>query len=235
MQEYKIKHHNVIRSVLKNFNADFFFENSILFGGGTRIALEIDEYRESIDIDFLCPNKLSYRAVREQVTSNSLGNLVKKDFEYPRDIRFDRYGVRTFIKEQDTSIKLEIVSFDNYDLVADDRDLFPLPFLDQESCFYTKLLANSDRCMSGQCKDIFDILAMYWKWGDLPERSIINAEKHYGSSVLSQLVCSLQDILNNKEHYNSLAESMLINPDFSQHLIDNTALELFEKYKDHTA
>lgn len=79
MQEYKIKHHNVIRSVLNNFNADVFFENSILFRGGTRIALEIDEYRESIDIDFLYPNKLSYRSVREQVKSHSLGNLVKKD------------------------------------------------------------------------------------------------------------------------------------------------------------
>lgn len=231
MQEYKIKHHNVIRSVLNNFNADFFFENSILFGGGTRIALEIDEYRESIDIDFLCPNKLSYRAVREQITSHSLGNLVKKDFEYTREIRFDRYGVRTFIKEQDAPIKLEIVSFDNYDLVADTRNLFPLPFLDQESCFYTKLLANSDRCMSGQCKDIFDILAMYWKWGDIPKRAIINAEKHYGSSVLSQLVCSLQHMQNNKEHYYSLANSMLIRPDFSKHLIDNIALELLEKYR----
>lgn len=48
MNEYKIKHHKLIRSVLNNFNADFFFANSIYFGGGTRIALEIDEYRESI-------------------------------------------------------------------------------------------------------------------------------------------------------------------------------------------
>ncbi|WP_346010485.1 nucleotidyl transferase AbiEii/AbiGii toxin family protein [Citrobacter sp. RHBSTW-00535] len=53
MNEYKIKHHKLIRSVLNNFNADFFFANSIYFGGGTRIALEIDEYRESIDVDFL--------------------------------------------------------------------------------------------------------------------------------------------------------------------------------------
>lgn len=67
MTEYKAKHHQLIRSVLNNFNADFFFANNIFFGGGTRIALEINEYRESIDVDFLCPDRASYRAVREEV------------------------------------------------------------------------------------------------------------------------------------------------------------------------
>jgi len=223
VNEYKIKHHKLIRSVLNNFNADFFFANSIYFGGGTRIALEIDEYRESIDVDFLCPDKSSYRAVREQVTSNSLGNLVKQDFQYAREIMFDRYGVRTFIKEQDATIKLEIVSFDNYDLVADTRKLFPIPFIDQESCFYTKLLANSDRCMHGQCKDIFDILAMYDAWGGIPQSAITKAEKHYGSSVLSDLIRSLKDIQNNSAHYYELADAMLIQHDFAQKLIGDVA------------
>ncbi|WP_322543705.1 nucleotidyl transferase AbiEii/AbiGii toxin family protein [Pantoea eucrina] len=31
----------------------------MFFGGGTRIALEINEYRESIDVDFLCPDRAS--------------------------------------------------------------------------------------------------------------------------------------------------------------------------------
>ncbi|GAB7225145.1 hypothetical protein VoSk93_43660 [Vibrio owensii] len=48
------------------------------FGGGTRIALELDEFRESIDIDFLCPNKDSYRSVRQEVMNVTLGNLVKE-------------------------------------------------------------------------------------------------------------------------------------------------------------
>lgn len=229
MNEYKIKHHKLIRSVLDNFNADFFFTNSIYFGGGTRIALEIDEYRESIDVDFLCPNMESYRAVRQEVTSNSLGSLVKKEFCYAREIKFDRYGVRTFIMEENTLIKLEIVSFDNYDLIADARQLFPVPFIDHESCFYTKLLANSDRCLLAQCKDIFDILAMHEAWGGIPQSAIKKAEKHYGSAVLNDLIRSLKDIQTKQEYYYQLAEGMLIQPEFAQKLIDYVAPQILEK------
>ena len=132
---YKVKHHQIIESALKNFNADFFCGNKIYFGGGTRIALEIDEYRESIDIDFLCPDRASYRAVREQVNNVSLGKLVHKEFVYAREIRADRDAVRTLIKHEDTIIKLEFVSFPEYKLIADKEQLFPIPYISKESCF----------------------------------------------------------------------------------------------------
>ena len=85
MQNYSKTHHQLIRTALENFNHDFLAQHRIIFGGGTRIALELSEYRESIDIDFLCPDKQSYRAVRHEVTEYSLGNLVKNDFSYPRN------------------------------------------------------------------------------------------------------------------------------------------------------
>ncbi len=228
MNEFKLAHHNIIRSVLKNFNADFFFANSIFFGGGTRIALEIDEYRESVDVDFLCPHRESYRAVRQEVTSDSLGALVKQDFNYVREIRFDRNAVRTFIDIEGTKVKLEIVSFDNYELQGDTRDLFPVPFINRETCFYTKLLANSDRCLVDQCKDIFDILAMYDAWNGIPAGAIKNAEKHYGAAILRDLRRSLDDVQAHKKKYLKLAESMLIEPPFAAHLIEVVAKKLLK-------
>ena len=114
MSSYLRDHHQLIRTALENFNHDFFKENRIIFGGGTRIALELNEYRESIDIDFLCPDKLSFRAVRLETTEKSLGNLVKEDFYYPREIRADRDAVRCFIEIENTPIKLEFVSFADY-------------------------------------------------------------------------------------------------------------------------
>lgn len=231
MTEYKIAHHKIIRSVLDNFNADFFIENSIFFGGGTRIALEIHEYRESVDVDFLCPDKAAYRAVREQVTSGSLGLLVKKEFNYIREIAFDRYAVRTFIKEQDVNIKLEIVSFDNYELVGDSGTLFPVPYIDKETCFYTKLLANSDRCLQGQCKDIFDILAMYDAWSGIPDNAIRKAEGHYGSSIMKDLIRSLNDMCSNKEKYLKIADDMLIQRDFATKLVDIIAPKLLVSFQ----
>ena len=38
-------HHQYIIQALKNFNTEFMVTNNILFGGGTRIALDINEFR----------------------------------------------------------------------------------------------------------------------------------------------------------------------------------------------
>lgn len=43
--------HRVVAELLEKFDPDFLRREGIGFGGGTRIALELDEYRESIDID----------------------------------------------------------------------------------------------------------------------------------------------------------------------------------------
>ena len=45
--------HRVVLAVLEALRADVLLACKFLFGGGTRIVLELDEYRESKDIDFL--------------------------------------------------------------------------------------------------------------------------------------------------------------------------------------
>lgn len=212
MAKYSIKHHQIIESALNNFNADFFCENNIIFGGGTRIALELGEFRESIDIDFLCPNKKAYRAVREQVTNTSLGDLVKIDFVYARDIRSDRDAVRTVIEHEGARIKLEFVSFDNYELVSCiEPAQFPVPFLNKTSCFYTKLLANADRKLIAPYKDLFDILAMYKEWGSIPSESIKLAESHYGEKVIiPDLIIALEAIIKNPSGYEKAAKDLMM-------------------------
>lgn len=226
VSDYRLEHHQLIESALSNFNADFFLANNIYFGGGTRIALEIDEYRKSIDVDFLCPDRASYRAVREEVNSASLGNLVKSEFKYLREIAFNRDGVRTFISLGGVGIKLEIVSFDNYELEADKRPLFPVPCIDRESCFYTKLLANTDRCLHQQCKDILDLLAMYDAWNGLPEKALFKAKKHYGSSVVKSLKISLNDIKHNPEKYFGIANDLSISSQYANHLFRSVVPKL---------
>ncbi|MEZ8062149.1 MULTISPECIES: nucleotidyl transferase AbiEii/AbiGii toxin family protein [Vibrio] len=230
MSQYSIKHHQVIESALKNFNADFFCENQITFGGGTRIALELNEFRESIDIDFLCPNKASYRAVREQVTNVSLGSLVHEQFEYAREIMANRYGVRVFIKYQETLIKLEFVSFDNYELTPIQCDTkFPVPYLDQRSCFYTKLLSNSDRKLQEPYKDILDILAMYKSWGSIPDIAITQAESHNGKIIVRDLKESLQDIIDFPEKYIEASEVVKMNSEWVDDIVKNQPIALLNE------
>lgn len=219
MSKFKINHHIVIESALKKFNADFFFNNNILFGGGTRIALDLGEFRKSIDIDFLCPNKASYRAVRENVTNVSLGCLVKEDFDYVREISCTRDAVRAMFKFGGAILKLEFVCFDNYEISPEKNDSFPVPYLDRESCFYTKLLANSDRCMAHPYKDIVDILAMCDQWGGIPKLSITKAESHYGVAVVRDLIRSLDDVILKKDEYVDRFIALDISKDYSMRLV----------------
>jgi len=229
MPNYHISHHQHIAAALKNFNADYLAQHRIIFGGGTRIALELDEFRESVDIDFLCPNKEAYRAVREQVSNLTLGQLVKQDFHYVREVRADRDAVRTLIKYQNTIIKLEFVSFDNYELGFEyNLDKFPVPFLEQTSCFYTKLLANSDRKLTEPFKDIFDILAMYRVWGKIPEQAIVCAESHYGQKVvIPDLILALKDVLKRPDMYKRVAQKNLnMKQQWRESLINDCAKSL---------
>lgn len=237
MSNYNIEFHKIISSALDNFNADFFCANNIIFGGGTRIALELNEFRESIDIDFLCPNKLSYRSVRQEIANDTLGSLVKEDFHYIREIRADRDAVRTVIKIQDTNIKLEFVSFDNYALTFEyDPDKFPVPVLSRESCFYTKLLANSDRKLDPPYKDVFDILAMYKVWGTIPERAIQLAESHYGvRSILPDLIKSLEDMIKYPDKYVKAASHVKMNPDWVDDIIYTQSKQLLAEVRSFLA
>ena len=106
---YRIARHNAIHKTLLQFDKAFLLDNKVLFGGDTRIAMELDEFRESVDIDFVCPSIESYRAVRSAVSPSSFGDLVNGELELIREIRADRYGVRTAIKVNDTPIKLEFI------------------------------------------------------------------------------------------------------------------------------
>ncbi len=223
----QLAHHRLIMDALAQFNADFFTQQGICFGGGTRIALDLDEYRESVDIDFLCPNKDAYRVVREQISNVSLGALVRHEFEYVREIRADRYAVRTFLKLGDAVVKLEIVSCDEYRLVAESNaDWCPVPYLARESCFMTKLLANADRALSPPFKDVFDLVAMYVAWGDIPPAAWQEAERQYGFVPRRALQQALADMLARPAVYLEKADGMRMKPDWAKRIISVGAQSL---------
>ena len=59
-----------------SLNATFLAENFRYYGGGTRIAMELDEYRESPDIDLLCADHNGYRIIRCEISERSSGVLL---------------------------------------------------------------------------------------------------------------------------------------------------------------
>lgn len=219
------QHHRLIARALENFNADYLRANRILFGGGTRIALELGEFRESVDIDFLCPDVDAYRAVRSEVSNVSLGRLVKQDFVYPKDIRPDRDAVRCFIRIEETAVKLEFVACADYPLNPSPAMPFGVPMIDRESCFAVKFLANADRCSMMPFKDIFDLLAMYDAWRNHWQPGLALAYSVYSEkTVPGGLEKALSDLIRQPEKYRETAVSQLqMDAAFCQKLIRETA------------
>ncbi len=185
---YRRAHHRAIIQLLTHFDADFLAAHNILFGGGTRIALELHEFRESVDIDLFCIGRSAYRAARSAITSRSFGSLLRPGHTLAllndREIRADRDAIRALLEGPGHPIKLEIIHFNNEAIKADPRSqLFPIPFVGKEGCFSTKLTANADRYMNHR-KDILDLCMMRREWGEIPEAAWEIACEEYGEGVI---------------------------------------------------
>ena len=103
-------HHQRIEKLLHCFNSELLLQAECYFGGGTAIVLSLGEYRESIDVDFLCASKAGYRLLRNTVSHRGLGALLQQPVTYLREVRADFYGIRTFLEIDDVPVKVEIVS-----------------------------------------------------------------------------------------------------------------------------
>ncbi|MFT7311546.1 MAG: hypothetical protein ACI853_002045 [Paracoccaceae bacterium] len=66
---FRRQHHNDILHALRSFDGDFLLDAECYFGGGTAITLNFYEYRESVDIDFLCASQECYRKPRAAFVS----------------------------------------------------------------------------------------------------------------------------------------------------------------------
>ena len=75
-RRYERPRHRTVARVLEALDAEFLMQCRCGFGGGTRIALELDEYRESEDIDFLCSDLAGYRTLRGVIGDRSLGAIL---------------------------------------------------------------------------------------------------------------------------------------------------------------
>ena len=93
-KRYGNERHRAVAEILAQFDAGFLDRANCYFGGGTRIALALDEYRESADIDFLCSSREGYRLLRESVTEDSLGKVLGSAarVSLARPIKSDQYG-----------------------------------------------------------------------------------------------------------------------------------------------
>jgi hypothetical protein len=186
-------HHQRIATLLQAFDADLLLQANCYFAGGTAIVLSLGEYRESLDVDFLCASNDGYRLLRNTVTQHGLGALLKTPIKHLRDVRADRYGIRTILEVDGVPIKVEMVSEGRIDIQGSLHDRFGVPTLCPQDMYAEKLLANADRGLdkSTMSRDMIDLAMMVDHWGDISSATWSKVKMAYGEHVVKAFRASL--------------------------------------------
>lgn len=184
---YRNPHHQRIERVLHALNPDVLTACSCFFGGGTAVALLLGEYRESVDVDFVCSDRDGFRDLRNLVTDTCLGDLLRPGMDLPRirPVRRDQYGVRAWITVDETPIRVEFIQEGRIAVSGGMIPELPVPVLTRSDLIAEKLLANADRWSDASIlyRDIIDLAAMTAVWGPIPDQAWAKAREAYGASV----------------------------------------------------
>lgn len=202
--------HQQVVEILRKFDRSFLAEARCCFGGGTRIVLDLGEYRESRDIDFLCSSREGYRLLRETVKDSSLGKILARKISLAREVRADQYGIRTFLEAGPIKLKFEIVREARIDLEADDLLELPVMCLTRKHCFAEKFLANADRGLDASTlsRDIVDLAFMMQGWSKADaEAGLVIAKAAYGDAVLRSLA-AVARAMGDKAYRNRCIEGL---------------------------
>lgn len=191
-------HHQRIAKILAALNSELLLEAECYFAGGTAIVLSLNEYRESVDIDFLCASTEGYRTLLNSLHQQELGGILREPVEHLREVKADRYGIRTMLSIDGAPIKVEFVREDRISLSGAMNDWFGVPVLDRSDMYAEKLLANADRGLDKYVKsrDLIDLAMMIEHWGDIPEMALEKVHGAYGEHVFTMLEKTIQLIQN---------------------------------------
>ena len=206
-------HHQRIARLLASLNADFLAQSGCYFGGGTALVLSMNEYRESVDVDFLCSSLDGYRALRNTISSASLGDILALPVELVRDVRADRYGIRTFVRVDGIPIKFEIVSEGRIDIAGAIDPVLGVPTLSREDMYAEKLLANADRLgdVSVASRDAIDLAMLIEHWGAVPDQAWAKARRAYGQSIDTSYMTAI-DLVGDQAYLASCLNKMHMDP-----------------------
>jgi hypothetical protein len=188
-----------VAEVLSMLDAPLLAEHHCWFGGGTAIVLDNDEFRESVDIDFLVSDQQSYRQLRQIVRNHGLDALATGELAVGRTPSVDGYGIRASVLVAGVAIKFELIHEGRIDLdtPSPEDEICGVRILTRTDQVATKLLANDDRWAdtSTFSRDLIDLAMMR------PDTTALKAGAHkavdaYGETVgesLNKAVTHLRD------------------------------------------
>ena len=215
MPDWTHSRHAKVMRILRSMNRDFLMDARCFFGGGTRIVMELGEYRRSDDMDFMVSDIAGWRKIRSQITNRSLGPLFCQEPQLAREVRADRYGIRTFVMTEGEPIKLEVIHEGRHDLGGQLLPDWPVPVMGRESLMAQKLMATADRGLDKRfhLRDVVDLAFMVASWGNEAfAEGMEMAQTAYGESVRKGLADALRTA-GNPTHWRSCLEALEVDAD----------------------
>lgn len=213
MSEFRRPRHKLVLQALAALDREFLNQAKCYFGGGTRIAMALGEFRESADIDLLCADRDGYRALRSTVSDKSLGAIIRGKLPLAREVIADRYGIRTFVQVGGEKIKFEIVSEGRIEIAGGVEAELPVPVLSRISCFAEKFLANADRWNDESIlgRDVIDLAFMILGWSAADAHAgFEQAREAYGKVVNEALKKAVRSMRERKDHMRRCASGLIV-------------------------
>jgi hypothetical protein len=183
-------YHQNIAEILGALDTAVLESASCFLGGGTAIALMRGEYRQSDDIDFVVSDISGYRELRSLLAGGTdLGPIARSPIALERDVRGDRYGIRTVVvAAAGARIKFEIVHEGriDFDSVSRGQRVCGVVALSTADMAASKLLANDDRWADRgyHSRDLIDLAMLDASSGELAA-ALEKVKKPYPSAIRS--------------------------------------------------
>ncbi len=206
-------HHQRVAELLSMLDAPLLAEHNCWFGGGTAIVLANDEFRESVDIDFLVSDQQSYRQLRQIVRERGLDALTTRELEVVRTPSVDGYGIRASVLVAGVAIKFEIIHERRIDLdtPSPTDEICGVRILTRTDQVASKLLANDDRWAdtSTFSRDLIDLAMMK------PSAAALQAGAHkaveaYGKTVGESLNSAISYLRERPHRLDEYARALKI-------------------------
>lgn len=199
--------HQSVLAVLGALRADFLASCRFLFGGGTRIVLQLDEFRESRGVDFLCSDAAGYAELRLAAVQHSYAGLFENPGEagisFPRELRVDQYGIRFPLICGEQQMKVALFREARITLDPGVRpEWSPVECLSLTDCFAETLLALSDRWADRQIfsRDLIDLAVLRARVGPIPLEAWSKAEAAYKTAPRLDLEKALAALEEDSEY-----------------------------------
>lgn len=234
MTELKRAEHRVILEALRLMDASFLATNQCWFGGGTSIVLKLGEYRQSLDVDFLCADPDGYRELRSAAVERGIRAFFPAPVEPLRTFKIDQYGLRTALRHNEQVIKFEIIREARIELCGHIDSELGLPMLVEEDLFAEKLLANADRChdRSVAYRDAIDLGMLVHHHKNIPDNAIAKAEGAYGADIVRKLAWVVSK-LNSTDELQRASEVLQMEMTDARRSIRALTGEVMRRWPDH--